>query len=54
MQERRSNAPFIFWAIEKIMKRVRYVAYMGERRDAYRILVGRAERKRPLERHRRR
>jgi hypothetical protein len=30
------------------------VTYMGERRDAYRILVGRAERKRPLERHRRR
>ena len=30
------------------------MAYMGERRDACRILVQRAERKRPLERHRRR
>jgi hypothetical protein len=30
------------------------VAYIGERRDACRILVQRAERKRPLERHRRR
>jgi hypothetical protein len=52
--KRRSNAPFIYWVIENIMKRVRHVAYMGERRDTYRILVGRAERKRPLERHRRR
>jgi len=37
-----------------MMKRVQHVAYMGERRDACRILVGRSDRKRPLERHRRR
>ena len=30
------------------------MAYMGERRNAHRILVGRADRKRQLKKHRRR
>jgi len=31
-----------------------HVARMGERRDAYRVLVGKPDRKRPLGRHKRR
>jgi hypothetical protein len=36
------------------MRWVGHVARMGERRNAYRILVGRPERKRPLEKPRHR
>jgi len=36
------------------MKRVGYVARMGERRGAYRVLMGKPEGKRPLGRPRRR
>jgi hypothetical protein len=36
------------------MRWTKYVARMGERRNAYRILVGKAEGKRPLGRSRRR
>jgi hypothetical protein len=36
------------------MRWAEHVARMGEGRDAYRILVGRPEGKRPLGRHRRR
>jgi hypothetical protein len=35
-------------------KRTRHVARMGEKRNAYRILLGKSERKRPLGRPRRR
>jgi len=34
------------------MKWVGYVAYMGDRRGIYRVLVGKPERKRPLGRTR--
>jgi len=36
------------------MRWVRHVAHMGERRGLYRVLVGKPEGKRPLERPRRR
>jgi len=36
------------------MRWVWHVARMGERRDVYRVLVGKPELKRPLGRHRRR
>ena len=38
----------------RIMRWAGHVVCMGERRGAYRILVGEIERKRPLERPRRR
>jgi len=36
------------------MKWTGHVAYIGERRRAYRVMVGRPERKKPLERPRHR
>jgi hypothetical protein len=38
----------------RIMRRAGHVARMGEGRGVYRVLVGKPERKRPLERPRRR
>ena len=40
--------------ISRIMRWAGYVARMGERREVYRILVGKPEGKRPLGRPRRR
>jgi hypothetical protein len=40
--------------ISRIMRRAEYVARMVERRGACRVLVGKPERKKPLERHRHR
>jgi len=42
-------SPNIIWVIKtRRMRWTGYVARMGERRDAYRILVGNPEEKRPL------
>jgi hypothetical protein len=38
--------------IKSWMKWSRHVAYMGKKRNSYRVLVGNPEGKRPLERHR--
>jgi hypothetical protein len=48
-------SPNIIWVIKsRRMRWVGHVACMGEKRDAYRILVGRPEGRRPLERPRHR
>jgi hypothetical protein len=45
----------IVWVIKlRRMRWVGHVAYMGEKRGMYRVLVGKPEGKRPLERPRRR
>jgi hypothetical protein len=50
-----SCSPNIVWMIKwRRMKWPGHVACMGERRGVYRDLVGKPERKRPLERPRRR
>jgi hypothetical protein len=49
------SSPNIIWVIKsRIMRWAGHVAHMGEGRGAYRILVGRPEGRRPLERPRRR
>ena len=45
---------FIRWITSRRMRWTVHVTYIGERRGAYRVLVGRPERKKPLERPRRR
>jgi hypothetical protein len=46
-------SPHIVWVIKsRIMRWVEHVAYMGERRDVYRVLVAKPEGERPLERPR--
>jgi hypothetical protein len=48
-----SSSPNIVWVIKS--RRIRWVGHvvlMGDRRGAYRVLVGRPERKRPLGRPR--
>ena len=48
-------SPNIFLVIKsRRMRRAEYVARMGEKRDVYRVLVGKPEGKRHLGRHRRR
>jgi hypothetical protein len=48
-------SPDIFRVIKsRSMRRTGHVARMGEGRGVYRVLVGRLEGKRPLERHRHR
>jgi hypothetical protein len=49
------SSPHIVWVIKsRRMRQVRHVALTGNRRDAYRVLVGRSEGKRPPERPRHR
>jgi len=49
------SSPNIIRMVKSRRKRwVGYVAHVGERRDAYRVLVGKTEGKRPLGRPRRR
>jgi len=49
------SSPNIFWVIKlRKMRWAGHVAYMGERRGIYRVLVGKLEGKRPLERPRHR
>jgi hypothetical protein len=49
------NSPSIFRVIElRKINRAGHVACMGERKDVYRVLVGKAEGKRPLGRTRHR
>ena len=45
-------SPSIVWVIKSIMKWAVHVARMGEKRDVYRVLVGKPEGKRPLGRSR--
>jgi hypothetical protein len=48
------SSPNIVWVIKlKIMRWEGYVARMRKKRDAYRVLVGKPERKRPLGRPKR-
>ena len=49
------SSPNIMWLIKsRRMRWAQHVAYMGERRDVYRVLVGKTVGKRPLRRPRRR
>jgi hypothetical protein len=49
------SSPNIIWVIKsRRMRWAEHVARMGERRDVYRVLVRKLERKRPLGRPRRR
>jgi len=41
-----------FWVMNSRRMRLEHVLYMGKRRDAYRVLVGKSEGKRLLERSR--
>ena len=46
------SSPNIMWLIKsRRMRWAQHVAYMGERRDVYRVLVGKPEVKRQLGRH---
>jgi len=48
-------SPNIIWVIKsRTLRWAQHVAYMGERRGVYRVLVGRPEGKRQLVRHRHR
>jgi len=48
------SSPNIVWVIKsRRMRRTGHVALMGERRDVNKFLVGKPEKKRPLERPRR-
>jgi hypothetical protein len=49
-----SRENFTFYILSRRIRWAGYVARMAERRGAYRILVGRPERRRPLGRPRRR
>jgi hypothetical protein len=48
------SSPSIIRKIKSRMRWARHVARMGEKRSAYRLLVGKPEERRPLERSRRR
>jgi hypothetical protein len=62
MEERNNEEPHNFYSSQSIIRMIKsrkmswagHVARMGEKRIAYRILVVKPERKRPLERPRRR
>jgi hypothetical protein len=42
------SSPNIMWVIKSRMKWAEHVAHLGDRRGAFRVLVGKAERKRSL------
>jgi hypothetical protein len=48
------SSPNIEWLIKSRMRWVRHVAWMGEERGVYRVLVGKPEGKRPIGRPRHR